>query len=600
MDEVCQKLGISRSIAYGTADLLKRRMLYPQVKTPIEKSNDLLQREIIEKDFEIAILRYEVEHPGSREAGVRTHFDPAYKSFVNERRNQAGLSVQKASEILSIPLDTLKKFSRNCRVETEATKLPDRLSESAVDLVNTFLRAGKGIKTVKGFCERNQALLAELGMSYRKALSWLRHLGLVSERGIFLKNKGMDRIIRFKPNMVWGTDGKIMQVAVRGEVFTWVWQCLVDGATTVYVGNIVSHGETTENLKKLLELGEKNSGMTPLAIVIDNRLSENLPAIKEYLDSRGIVIVKTFPGNPKSNGITEGNFSVFESWVGGKVEISGNTNEEISKSIAEMLVEVFTQLRSHAPRKSLSNKSATEVMSQIPPATHEETVAAKEKLQELADRFKSEQAQPLLSEQKKVAIEQAIQHAKPKDGELFRTRLKPSIYTADLILQSIAVFERAKQKFPEKNYDHTYYAGILRNHANDQAVEWLNTHLEASYVHHWETMGQIKEQDLGKSVQSHPVSTCSRLAKDFLSMPIPAYTNRILLDLKECFYLASRGSVEIASELRKSLTEIVLQSKRDAHSKRERLLKKLYEWENFVRLCDRNLSGTVTAPAGHA
>ena len=600
MEDVCKRLGISRSTAYAAADLLMKRMSYQQSKGANEEVAKF-KRDIQEKNFEIEILRFERDHPGCREAGARMQFDPAYKSYVDERRKQAGLSIQKTSTILGVPIDTLKKFSRSSKDEkineSEPTKV---LPDTVITLVNQFFRTGRGVKSVKDFCAKNPSLLKELEMNYRQVLLWLRRLGLVSERGIFLKNKGMDKILRFKPNMVWGTDGKIMQIKIHGEAFTWVWQCLVDGTTTIYVGNVVSSDETTENLRRVLELGEKNTGVTPFAIVIDNRLSENLPAIREYLDERGIVIVKTFPGNSKSNGIVEGNFAIFERWVGGKVEIKGSTNEEVSKSIAEMLVEVFTQLRNHQPRKSLSHKSATEVLRETPEATQEERLAAREKLQELSDRFKRDQSQPEISDQKKIAINQAIQHTKPKDEELFRKRMKLSVYTTDLILQSIAIFEQAKQKAPEKKYDHTYFGGILRNLADEQSVEWLNTNLDSVYVHHWESMGKLKEQDLGRSVQSHPEDTCTRLAKDYLCMPIPAYTNRILLDLKECFYLACRGNVELATKLRKIIAAIVVNSKRDVREKRETLLRKLYEWENFVRLCDRNFTGSVMGPEGHA
>src|SRR5271165_2725827 len=112
-----------------------------------------------------------------------------------------------------------------------------------------------------------------------------------------------------------------------------------------------------------------------MAIVLDNRLSENLPAIQAYLDKFGIQIVKTFPGNSKSNGIIENNFKVFESWVhgkGGKIVINAKNEDELSLAISELLVEVFTQLRNLAPRRSLGGKSARELEKTIPPLTEHE------------------------------------------------------------------------------------------------------------------------------------------------------------------------------------------------------------------------------------
>jgi len=133
-----------------------------------------------------------------------------------------------------------------------------------------------------------------------------------------------------------------------------MWQCLIDYKTTVLVGGLIGKTETTDNLLEAIKISKIKTGVTPMAIVIDNHLSENLPAIRTYLDDWGIEIIKTFPGNAKSNGIIEGNFNIFEKWVGGRVVLECKTAEDFSFSIAQMLTEVFTQLRNNQPRKSLS------------------------------------------------------------------------------------------------------------------------------------------------------------------------------------------------------------------------------------------------------
>lgn len=604
VEEVCRRLGIGRSVAYEAAELISRR-LQTSGQTPTSARNEPLAcgQSLRERDFEIEVLRYQLDHPGAREeAGIRIQFDPAYKAFVEDRRSHYGVTIERASACLRVPIDTLKKFHRavsDASTAATPTEDGDVLSPLMIELMNEYLRSGRGTKSVKAFCQRYPELLARLEMNYRQVLNWLKRLGFVSPRGIFLKNKGLDKILRFKPNQVWGSDGKRLIITINGEIFEWVWQCLVDGKTTVIAGGVINREENTENLLTAIKQSKARTGVTPLAIVLDNRLSEDLPAVRVYLDEMGIEIIKIFPGNSKSNGIAEGNFNIFDRWVG-CIDIKGATTEALSRSIAHAFVEVFTQMRNHKPRKGLSFKSAQEVADEAAPATPEEEALVRAKLKELADRLKNEQARPIVSEQKKAAIQQAIAKTKPPQPEVFEERLKNARYTPDLLLQGIAILEKCRHEHPEKNLGHTYYGGIVRNLVDQQSVEFLNTKLEAAYVQHWDTMGRITKSELAQSLKSHPEATCTRLAADYVNMPVPTYAVSILLDLKKSFLVASKGSAAIATTLRKAITETVLQSKRATTQRRETLLCKAFEWENFVKQSDWEFSGLGVSPVGHA
>jgi transposase InsO family protein len=416
----------------------------------------------------------------------------------------------------------------------------------------------------------------------------------VSPRGIFLKNSGLDKILRFKPNQLWSSDGKRLVITFNGEIYQSLWQCLVDGKTTAIVGGVVRDEENTENLVEALKGAEERTGITPLGIVLDNRLSENLPAVRTYFEERGIEIVNIFPGNSKSNGIVEENFNVFDRWVGA-IKIEGHTPDQIVRSIMQAMVEIFTQMRNHKPRRGLSFKTATEVMKESAPATPEEDAQVRAKLKTLADRLKKEQSKPFVSDQKKAAIEQAIAQTSPPQPEVFEERLKNARFTPDVLLQGLAILDKLRREHPEKTLGHAYYGGIVRNLADQQSVEFLNTSLEATYTHHWDTMGRITDPELAQSLKTHPEATCTRLASDYVNMPIPTYAVSILLDLKKSFLLASKGSATIATRLRKAIADTVFQSKRATPQRREQLLCKAFEWESFVRLADWTAS-----PVGHA
>ena len=372
-DEVCTRLGVGRSSAYAAAGEISRRLSQRPDKEPRPPGARPSCGHCCEKDFELEVQRYETGHPGCRGVGdVRLHFDPAYKVFIEECRARHGLTLERVAKVLGVSIDTLKKFSRYTDARLpEAGSYPEILPPKVIELANEYLRSGKGVKSVKSFCERNPGMLASLEMNYRQILGWLRELGLTSPRGIFLKNTGLDKILRFKHNQLWHSDGKRLVVIFNGEIYQSLWQGLVDGKTTAIVGGVIRDEENTENLVEALKDAKAKTGITPLGIVLDNRLSENLPAVRSYFEEHGIEIVKIFPGNSKSNGIIEENFNVFDRWVGA-IKIDGTTPDQIVRSIMQAMVEVFTQMRGHKPRKGLSFKTAQEVIHETPPATPEE------------------------------------------------------------------------------------------------------------------------------------------------------------------------------------------------------------------------------------
>lgn len=587
LGSLCETLGIGRTAAYEAKKHIDAMLFLTskdqnKVKT-LEKELQISNKRVSSGEFEIEVLKYKMDHSDCYIDGQRPFYSEDYKTVL-ELKAKYGFTLEKMSKIIGIPLDTLKKFPKaiNSPVPDDA---PNKLPEKVFKLINAYLRS-KSKKSVKEFLKKNPGIKEELGMNYRQVLSWLRRLGFVNTNGKFIPNTGLDRIIRFCPNAIWGSDGKHMVIIINGYKFKWVWQCLIDYKTTIIVGGLIGEEETTENLLEALKDSKEKTGVVPLGIVIDNKLSENLPVIREFLDEYDIEIIKTFPGNPKSNGILEGNFNIFERWVGGKVIIEGDNLESLSRSIAQMLVEIFTQLRNHNPRKKLSYKTPTEIMQEAednPPSAREiETI--KEKIKELADRFKREQAEPAISISKENAIDLAVKEVKPKDEETFRKKLSHYNYPHYLIKQAIAIFSARRQQAPHKNYDHTYFGGILRNLVNDRYIENLNTDLNYVFYHNLEERSQRNEQELAQSMKANPVETAITLIVDYLKMPVPAWRNAILQQLKELFFLAAQGSAKIAKSICDKVSKAIVKMTFQNCKKREILLCRLYEWVNYVQI----------------
>lgn len=601
MTRVYSELGVGRTSAFDAA-----RLLVGKIKTPPgslkeeRKKNREIDKKLRLISFHNDVLLYLPEHPGSwtqkAEAEDRHQFSDEFKTFLLSKKNEYDLEWGEVSEILGIPESTLKKFKAQVKEKNSndgdgGGPLHD-LPDAIIDKLRQFFQCRAGKATVKDFCKKNPEVLTELKMNYACFASLLLRLGFTSPKGIFLNNTGLDRIQRFAPNAVWGTDGKEIKVILNGEIFRFCWQCLIDYKSTVLVGGLVGKSESTDNLLEAIRQSKETSGVAPMAIVIDGRLSENLPAIRTYLDEMGIEIVRTFPGNPKSNGIVEGNFNIFEKWVGGQVIIHGETAKEISHSIAKCLTEVFTQLRNNQPRKGLGQKTAKEVLASAKVLSAEEESTIRAKIRALANRFRNEQATPVVCEGKLQAINQAIDVVRPPDQETFRKRLSPSMFTTDLILDAIAKFKKQLAKHPEKSFDHTYFGGILRNLVDQRSVELLYTQLEGVYNDHWARMAKAMARS-GK-VPETADEMCDRLVQEYLDAKIPAHGWITLATLQSAFFLGSCGFVATARSLRERLSETIKKSKMACAEKRQRLLRKFFECEAVIRQIALTTQATLT------
>jgi hypothetical protein len=511
-----------------------------------------------------------------------------FKALLIAKKEEYNLSWGDVSRLTKIPEDTLKKLKGQETKNDDDGPGPSSLPDHVVEKLSSFFKGRSKKASVKDFCEKNPDVLTELGMEYRAFAKLLLRLGFVSPKGIFLQNTGLDVIKRFAPNIMWGSDGKNINLVINGKPFHWVWQSLIDYKTTVLVGGVINEDETTDNLLQAIRESKERTGISPMAIVIDNRLSENLPAIRAYLDELGIEIVKTFPGNAKSNGIIENNFKVFDHWVLGqqkKIVINATNEKELSNSVAELLVEIFTQLRNHAPRRSLGGRSASDLAKDASPLDEKTVSLIRDEIRALATRFKNEQASPIMTLAKEEALKSALDLLHPPCPDVFLKRLSASYYTGDLILQSLAIFKTQQAKHPEKTFDHTYFAGILRNLVDQESLRMLTLNLEVIYQPYWKSLEE-KIQALIVKVTA-PKEHCESLVKEFLFSKIPAHGNLVLIYLKNLMFFLAGENPTTLSPLRQSLTEKVLREKLVPLEKRELLVRKLYEIESHVRLVSK-------------
>jgi hypothetical protein len=317
-------------------------------------------------------------------------------------------------------------------------------------------------------------------------------LGLRYPRGPSIKNEGTHKKRYFAPHALWEGDGKTLKISLNGEEFSYCWYAFIEQNTTLLVGSSITNNESSESFLQSLKNAKDQVGFFAMGVLIDNRLTnEEKTSVKEFCVEHGIVLVNTFPGNSKSNGIIEGNFSIFEKQVG-KVNVTGKTPSEIAESMAKNIVEIFTQQRNHGPRKRLDGRTPNEAGEGATRPEHQKT-----SLENLRDRLLREE---LSIEAKLKLIEDLILKFEPFDEastQKFREILKQ--YSADEIIAAKARFSAQVAKHPENFYRSEYFLAILRFKHEENAKAAFNESFRASHqVLNEMTKADLKSMDLSQ------------------------------------------------------------------------------------------------------
>ena len=374
-------------------------------------------------------------------------------------------------------------------------------------------------------------------------------LGLRYPRGPSIKNEGTHKKRYFAPHALWEGDGKTLKIRINGEEFSYCWYAFIDQNTTLLVGSSLTGSESAESFLAALKSGKETAGFLAMGVLIDNRLTnENKTAVKEFCLEHGIVLVNTFPGNSKSNGIIEGNFSIFEKQVG-EIRVNGQTPEEIAKSIARNVIEIFTQQRNHRPRKRLNGQTPAEAAKEARRPENQ-----KQLLEKLRDRLLREE---LSIETKLQLIANLMAKFEPMSEESqlkFRSQLKQ--FSPDEIIAAGARFTAQQSKHPERFYRSEYFMAILRFKREEGAKAAYNEAFRAGH----KALNEIAQTDL----KTRDLSQCATKLVAFLAVcanrPGPSH---LLMSLESlCFGLLDFVAISRLPELWRKI-ELAVQRSRD-------------------------------------
>ena len=396
----------------------------------------------------------------------RASYTPWFKAVIGQIKHKHKVTYKELSDLVGISEETLMGFSANTPMKAED------IDPLAIKIARIWNNAPpKNKKTIDDFRYFLDKKHGHIEISYHKLRQILIDLGFYSPRGPKIKNHGSVKK-PFDPHAIWEGDGKQINITINGKRHSFCWYAFTDQSTTLIVGSNVDKTETAENFLKALKDGDKNSGVYSIGVLIDNRLSDtDLSPINEFMKEHNIELIRTFPGNSKSNGIIENNFGIFERFVG-DINISGKTSEQTAQSIAKTMVEIFTQLRNNQPRKRLHGATPNERAENSRRPEHQRSGVEK-----IANRLTQETSN---IEEKWEVITNARKHFEYLSQEA-ENKIKRQLkyYTAKTLIDTQASYIAQIVKHPECTFTSAYFMAILRNKQETKAKQIYNEEYRA-------------------------------------------------------------------------------------------------------------------------
>lgn len=434
-----------------------------QPKSQQNCSNDLvsLQDELRTARELIALLLSKSQ--GVAGNTVRKSYAPWLKQYLAGML-ESGTAYKAITSLTEISEETLRHFRADHL--TKIVKMP--ASDDHQFIKEAWNAAPPRCKkTLDSFWTYLGHCHSQYKISLEQVRTILAELGLRYPRGKQSKNAGTSVKTEFTPKSLWEGDGKQLNITVNGTRHTFCWYAFCDQHTTLLVGSSVTGAESSEAFLSALKSGRQQQGAFAIGVLIDNRLGESdLSIVRSFCIEHGIVLARIFPGNSKSNGNIENNFSIFERYVG-EVHVAGKTEKEIAESIANVIVEVFTQQRNHTPRKRLGSRSPADYPAPDRPPEH-----VRSAVERLANRLNRETRD---IEVKWDLIKPAREHFEERsEGSQQKLMKQLGKYPSGDILFAQTQYLAQVCKYPDKTYRSEYFMAILRHKREEEAKRVFN------------------------------------------------------------------------------------------------------------------------------
>jgi hypothetical protein len=434
----------------------------------------------------LAVIDFVYANPGCAHGGSkRRRYSDAFRRFMIDLRAQhAQIDLSSFADAVRVSIETLETWCRSpawSAVEPEPAapksnepETSDEPHRRSIELVLQTWKSWRG--DFSEFCDhlREQwripfgrsligTILAAHGLRSPKRRP-KRSPDEIASRGSFET---------FFPGAQWVGDGTAVDVTIDGERFTVNLELNVDAHTAAVVGLAATHEENEDAVLRALDSGIDTTGAMPLALLLDNKPSNQAEAIDHALGDDTLRIQATL-FRPQNKAVCEGAFGLFKTEAP-PIVVSTESKPELARQIVQGLGTAYARGLNRRPRRDRNGRSRADLYNE--PVSEEQIKNARAALnercrkQELARATRLARMDPLV----RAMLDEAFVRLAlldPKD------HIKSAIarYPAEAIIDGVAVFtsKRDAGTLP-KTADGRYLLGIVRNLADKRELLALST-----------------------------------------------------------------------------------------------------------------------------
>lgn len=403
-----------------------------------------------------------------------------YKDALIETQKAYKLTWKALQRITGIHFGTLHNFEPVKPLVKES-----ELSSLHISIRDAWQGApAKRKKTLLEFWNYLGINHTSLEISQERMRQVLVDLGLYSPRGMRPKNEGAVSNKKLPVHSLWGGDGKQMNIFINGVSHKFVWYALTDQTSTLITGFSLTDNECAKSITDALEHGKSKTDVAPIGLLIDNRIDSEseVSQFHKYCDENGIILVRTFPGNSKSN-IAENTFSQFEKDVG-DIHVSGASDREIARSIALAIADIYTKKKNRRKSSRKGGVSPLDIAD-----GKDRPVGVKPFIEALSERLNKVEVDLNV---KWAVIQDARKYFIGEEEQLSSLKYKLKKYTCEELLCAQSAYIAQIRAHPDKIYSEGYFMAILRHKREEKYKQAYNEQFRAGLDLFYQLTGTLE------------------------------------------------------------------------------------------------------------
>lgn len=268
-----------------------------------------------------------------------------------------------------------------------------------------------------------------------------------------------EKIKRYFPNAQVLLDGKEVELVYQGKHYRLTLEFCKDLASDAIGAAAVGATEDYQLVKTAFRRHCQAHGL-PLAALVDNR-SANRPLEIELAKNERILIYAR-PYRPQSRGPIEQEFGLFEKNVS-RIEIKGQSEQEIAMSIVEVLARMYLRLRNQTPRCSTCPMTPAKLMQYQPAELESQRAYQALTLERARRREQHERALKISAEQAELIESIVKEHRLTGDRLLLKKGLRQVELAAIREAERRFFVASAKDTFDPAKRSMAYFCRIALN-----------------------------------------------------------------------------------------------------------------------------------------